>query len=246
MNVPVVPAPPFSLRPGPMPPLNFADSPEEKLRRVQMMIGAHRAGSLISVVCVGGRGSEPVSVTAAGGDSVVMLLSGLNGYHLVFRWIERCIGQTDDVAHSHASTVVHVLASLWHSVPVLDDITDLWLLWVTFGDNHRGLWWNCFCVFVIAEIERAFTALFFLALILRMTLSGACFCFDFAALDVSTLAGQRVEILPNPGICCWTRCCGPCSVHALDLVRSCAPLGWLGIHRDKSCSGLALASTPST
>ena len=55
------------------------------------------------------------------------------------------------------------LTSLWHFLlPVLDDATDLWLLLETSGGSHRGLWWTCFIVFVIADIERVYTVFFFL------------------------------------------------------------------------------------
>ena len=82
-------------------------------------------------------------------------------------------GQTEDdaVAHSCAWRAVEVLTSLWHFfLPVLDDATDLWLLLDTFGGSHRGLWWICVCVFVVADIERLYTAFFFVVLTVRTVL----------------------------------------------------------------------------
>lgn len=89
-----------------------------------------------------------------------------------------------------------MLTSLWHfSLPVLDDMTDLWLLWVTFGGSHGGLWWTCLCVFVIADIESAYTAFFFVTLLLSLMLyvvTGGCV--DFSDVGLSFLAGQRVNL----------------------------------------------------
>jgi len=89
-----------------------------------------------------------------------------------------------------------VLTSLWHfSLPVLDDMTDLWLLWVTFGGSHGGLWWTCLCVFVIADIERAYTAFFFVTLLLSLVLFVVtCRWIDISNVGVSFLAGQRVNL----------------------------------------------------
>lgn len=81
-------------------------------------------------------------------------------------------GKAEDVvSHSCAWRAMGGLTSLWHfSLPVLDDATDLWLLVDTFGGSHRGLWWTCLCVFVVADIERVYTAFFFVALAFRMAL----------------------------------------------------------------------------
>lgn len=89
-----------------------------------------------------------------------------------------------------------MLTSLWHfSLPVLDDVTDLWLLWVTFGGSHGGLWWTCLCVFVIADVERAYTAFFFVTLLLSLVLYVVTDgCFDFSDVGLSFLAGQRVNL----------------------------------------------------
>lgn len=100
------------------------------------------------------------------------------------------------MVHSHASRAVGVLTSLWHfSLPVLDDATDLWLLWVTFGGSHRGLWWTCLCVFAIADIERAYTAFFFVAPLLSLMLYVvSCGCIDLFDVGMSFLAGQHVDL----------------------------------------------------
>lgn len=47
---------------------------------------------------------------------------------------------------------------------MLDDITDILLLLETSGGRHHGLWWTCLCIFFIADIERVYTAFFFIAL----------------------------------------------------------------------------------
>lgn len=89
-----------------------------------------------------------------------------------------------------------MLTSLWHfSLPVLDDMTDLWLLWVTFGGSHGGLWWTCFCVFVIADIERAYTAFFFVTLLLSVMLYVVTVARVDSSVGLSFLAGQRVNLL---------------------------------------------------
>lgn len=99
------------------------------------------------------------------------------------------------------------LTSLWHfSLPVLDDATDLWLLWETFGGSHHGLWWTCLCVFAIADVERAYTAFFFVALLVALLLSvilyvvscGWCGRYNRFDVGMSSLAGQDVD-LANPG-----------------------------------------------
>lgn len=53
-------------------------------------------------------------------------------------------------------------------VPVLDDISDVWLLVHTAQGGFRGLWWTCLCVFVFADIDRVYTAFFSAAMTLRM------------------------------------------------------------------------------
>ena len=114
---------------------------------------------------VDGHGGEPVPTYGGEGPILCTLLSGPNCHHLVLLLLARCTGQTEDVAHSYAARAVEVLTSLWHfSLPVLDDATDLWLLLETFGGSHHGLWWTCLCVFVVADIERLYTAFFFVAM----------------------------------------------------------------------------------
>eukprot|EP00752_Nemacystus_decipiens_P015168 g13512.t1 len=80
----------------------------------------------------------------------------------LLRWIQRVNGQIGDVEHAHAARAVNVLMSLRHfCLPVLDDATDLWLLVETFGGSHRVLWWTCLSVFIVADVERVYTAFFF-------------------------------------------------------------------------------------
>lgn len=136
----------------------------------------------------------------------------------------------------------------WHfSLPVLDDATDLWLLWETFGGSHGGLWWACLCVFVLRDIERAYTAGYFVALLLRVALQAliCCFCVIRLVLTCLSLSGNA-WIIPNPGTHCWIRCSGPCSNHVLDLVRFSILLGWQDMHRHKRCRRRVLTSTQST
>ncbi|CAN0189920.1 unnamed protein product, partial [Ectocarpus sp. 4 AP-2014] len=114
----------------------------------------------------------------------------------VLRWVQIRQRQSEDVVHSHVSRAVSVLTSLWHfSLPVLDDMTDVWLLWVTFGGGHGGLWWTCLSVFVIADIERGYTAFFFVTLLLSLMLYVVtCGCVDLSDVGMSFLAGQRVNL----------------------------------------------------
>lgn len=58
-----------------------------------------------------------------------------------------------------------MLVALWHFfVPVVDDVTDVILLWATFEDRG-GLWWACCCAFVLADAERVLVLLVTLTLI---------------------------------------------------------------------------------
>ncbi len=91
-----------------------------------------------------------------------------------------------------------MLTSIWHfSLPVLDDTTDLWLLLAAFGGGHSGLWWTCLCVFVIADIERVYTAFFLLALLLKPLLFAVFWVVSGGLFDfvdwISFIAGQRVD-----------------------------------------------------
>lgn len=49
------------------------------------------------------------------------------------------------------------MVSFWHfAVPVIDDITDVLLLWYTYDSGYSGLWWLCLCVMVVSEVDRLF------------------------------------------------------------------------------------------
>ena len=54
---------------------------------------------------------------------------------------------------------------------MLDDATDLWLLLETFRGSNRELWWTCLCLFILADIERVYTAFFSEALLLSVMLN---------------------------------------------------------------------------
>lgn len=96
------------------------------------------------------------------------------------------------------------LITLWHFLlPVLDDITDLWLLLDTFGGSHSGLWWTCLVVFFIADAERMYTAFFFVVLTVVVMIAsvivwidppGAQFLNEILSGFVSFLAGQDVNL----------------------------------------------------
>lgn len=115
-------------------------------------------------------------------------------------------GNVDDgVVHSWAWRTVGALTSVWHFLlPVLDDITNLWLLVKTFGGSHEGLWWTCLCLFIVADIERVYTALFTLVIItakapyfLIVCLCGSIFAMIFnenVGDFPSVLAGQDVDL----------------------------------------------------
>lgn len=50
--------------------------------------------------------------------------------------------------------VVRRGAELWHAiVPVLDDVTDIWLLYAASG-KMDPFWWVCFSAMLIADVER--------------------------------------------------------------------------------------------
>lgn len=160
---------------------------------------------VFEVYCLGMEACRSHRLADWGGLFVraVIMVHELSTY-LISRSTKRRTGQTEDVlAHSWAFRAVEVLTSLWHFwLPVLDDATDLWLLLKTFGVVYPPLWWACLCVFVIADIERVYTAFFFVALALRVALysvTPAFPCVDGGnAADMSVLAGQRVDI-SKPG-----------------------------------------------
>lgn len=126
------------------------------------------------------------------------MLHELNTF-LVSRSTEPGTDKAEDVvSHSCAWRAVEGLTSLWHfCLPVLDDATDLWLLVDTFGGSHRGLWWTCLCVFVVADIERFYTAFFFVALAFRTALIPVdyCCCGSYESEVLSVFAGQPVHLL---------------------------------------------------
>lgn len=65
-----------------------------------------------------------------------------------------------------AISLLEVLVALWHFLlPVVDDVTDVILLWATFN-NRGGLWWVCCCAFVLADAERVLLLLVTLMLAL--------------------------------------------------------------------------------
>ena len=109
-------------------------------------------------------------------------------------------GQTvDELPHSLAWKFVEALTALWHFwLPVFDDATDLWLLLETFGGRHPHMWWTCLVIFVVADIERVYTALYFMALAVRVGLNwvSRCFCWgDSESALMSFIGfGQRVDL----------------------------------------------------
>lgn len=112
----------------------------------------------------------------------------------------QCTDETvdDGVVHSWAWRAVGSLTVFWHFLlPVLDDITDLWLLVETYDGAHRGLWWTCMCVLLVAEIERVYTALFAVALTIRIAFCCVTCCFmeeDHNSRIMSFFAGQEVNL----------------------------------------------------
>lgn len=78
------------------------------------------------------------------------------------------------------------LVSLWHFLlPVIDDVTDVILLWATFKDRG-GLWWTCCGAFVLADVERVLLFLVTLLLVL-------CWV-PFALLGTDESRGERFKV----------------------------------------------------
>lgn len=78
------------------------------------------------------------------------------------------------------------LVSLWHFLlPVIDDITDVFLLSATFNDRG-GLWWACCSAFVLADVERVLLFLVTLLLVL-------CWV-PFALLGTNESRGDRFKV----------------------------------------------------
>lgn len=107
-------------------------------------------------------------------------------------------GQADiEQERSLTFRTVRFQTALWHfMVPVLDDISDVWLLVHTAQGGFRGLWWTCLCVFVFADIDRVYTAFFSAAMTLRMIFHTAlCRRCGGVSETLSFLAcGTRVEL----------------------------------------------------
>ena len=130
-----------------------------------------------------------------GGALCILLLFGLNGRHLVLRLVARCTGQIEDVEHAHAARAVNVLTSLWHfCLPVLDDATDLWLSLETFRGSNRELWWTCLCLFILADIERVYTAFFSEALLLSVMLNVGTSSCVYLSRCMSLLGRQYINV----------------------------------------------------
>lgn len=101
------------------------------------------------------------------------------------------------MTHSYFWRAVKAITSLWHCLlPVLDDATDLWLLVETYGGSHRGLWWTCLFVFVVADIERVYTAFVFIVLLVRVVLHRVICCVFQIPYNnnMSILEGQLVNL----------------------------------------------------
>lgn len=84
----------------------------------------------------------------------------------------------DGQIHSWAWRAVQTLTLLWHFwLPVLDDVTDFFLLWQTFGTGtSSGLWWICASAFVVSEYERIYIVFFLVVFVLRFLLHMLCWC----------------------------------------------------------------------
>lgn len=80
-------------------------------------------------------------------------------------------------------SLVEFLVALWHFLlPIIDDITDVILLWATF-EGGGGLWWACCAAFVLADIERVI--LLFVTFLLTL-----CWA-PFALLETNESRGRR-------------------------------------------------------
>ncbi|CAN0519177.1 unnamed protein product [Ectocarpus sp. 12 AP-2014] len=84
-----------------------------------------------------------------------------------------------------AISLVEFLVSLWHFLlPVIDDVTDVILLWTTFKDRG-GLWWVCGGAFMLADVERVLLLLVTVLLVL-------CWV-PFALLGTNESRGERFK-----------------------------------------------------
>ncbi|CAM9664166.1 unnamed protein product [Ectocarpus sp. 12 AP-2014] len=80
-------------------------------------------------------------------------------------------------------SLVEFMVALWHFLlPIIDDITDVILLWATF-EGGGGLWWACFAAFVLADIERVIL----LVVTILLTMCWA----PFALLETHESRGRR-------------------------------------------------------
>lgn len=71
------------------------------------------------------------------------------------------------------ATVVKWLGAVWHfAVPLLDDVTDVILLWEERRNTERrGLWWSCLFVLLVAEADRLYALLLLVYFLYAMVLS---------------------------------------------------------------------------
>lgn len=85
-----------------------------------------------------------------------------------------------------ATSMVDFLADLWHFlVPIVDDITDVILLFATYEDGG-SLWWACCVAFVLSDVERVL--LFFVTVLLILL------WVPFTLLGTDESRGERFKV----------------------------------------------------
>lgn len=86
-----------------------------------------------------------------------------------------------------------LMVDLWHFVvPVVDDVTDVLLLWQTYDEGPGALWWICLVSLIIADAERVYAMAYVLVLVTTVSLISLGFlfyitvlCLSFGLIDLS-------------------------------------------------------------
>lgn len=73
---------------------------------------------------------------------------------------------------SYARRGANCLVKVWRIlVPVLDNITDYWLLWNTFDEDEQVLWWICLVALFMADVDRVYALVYLIVLVITLMLS---------------------------------------------------------------------------